>query len=253
METGGNDWPHKDRKVSDFSEQPDGDNNSLVVDFSPPTQLLHAGLMLDLDLAVEEGFSQYLTRFTYYDLLQVKADASSVLLRTHYLRKMRQLLKADSPERKLDPELFQELVLTINVAHQVLQDPVTRASYDHSINSDAQMDNDAARNSASSPAIDIIELIRMFKILGPKTQELLQKVRDENADCSQRELAGVLVENSYLTEEELESVVLACYLLAVGKLKLTQLELVMDEIKETRAPLWVSLVAKGWVKMKDLI
>jgi len=166
---------------------------------------------------------------------------------------MRQLLKADSPERKLDPELFQELVLTINVAHQVLQDPVTRASYDHSINSDAQMDNDAARNSASSPAIDIIELIRMFKILGPKTQELLQKVRDENADCSQRELAGVLVENSYLTEEELESVVLACYLLAVGKLKLTQLELVMDEIKETRAPLWVSLVAKGWVKMKDLI
>jgi hypothetical protein len=75
----------------------------------------------------------------------------------------------------------------------------------------------------------------------------------ELAGQPERLLAGTLVERGYITEEELDSMVLARYLLACAKLTNSQLELVMDEIKDTKAPLWVALVAKGWLKMSDVI
>ena len=71
--------------------------------------------------------------------------------------------------------------------------------------------------------------------------------------AGERHFASALVERGYLSEEELDDVVLARYLLACAKLTMTQLELVMDEIKDTHAPLWVSLVAKGWLKMSEVI
>ncbi|MBS1997421.1 MAG: hypothetical protein JSS86_13970 [Cyanobacteria bacterium SZAS LIN-2] len=100
---------------------------------------------------------------------------------------------------------------------------------------------------------DILELIVKFELLGPHSEAAIQKLRAEVEAPSERLLAGALVERGYLSEEEMESMVLARYLLACGKITMTQLELVMDEIKDTRAPLWVSLVAKGWLKMGDVV
>jgi hypothetical protein len=100
---------------------------------------------------------------------------------------------------------------------------------------------------------DILDLIVKFQLIGPDSQARINDLRSEFSGQSERLLAGTLVERSYITEEELESVVLARYLLACAKLTMVQLELVMDEIKATRAPLWVALVAKGWLKMADVI
>ncbi len=114
--------------------------------------------------------------------------------------------------------------------------------------------NEAGEKSAAVPSqLDVLDLIVKFELMGAASVTLIGSLRNEMAGDSERQLANALVERSYLTEEELETVVLARYLLACAKLTMPQLELVMDEIKETKAPLWVALVAKGWLKMGDVV
>jgi len=105
----------------------------------------------------------------------------------------------------------------------------------------------------STSVVDILDLIVKFQLIGPDSQARINDLRSELTGQSERLLAGTLVERGYITEEELDSAVLARYLLACAKLTMTQLELVMDEIKDTKAPLWVALVAKGWLKMSEVI
>jgi hypothetical protein len=109
-------------------------------------------------------------------------------------------------------------------------------------------------SQATSPSeMDVLDLIVKFQLMGESSQTLINNLRRELGGQSERLLVGVLIERSYLTEEEMDAVVLARYLLACAKLTMPQLELVMDEIKETKAPLWVALVAKGWLKMSDVV
>jgi hypothetical protein len=108
-------------------------------------------------------------------------------------------------------------------------------------------------NPGATSLLDILDLIVKFQLIGADSHTLITNLRSELAGQSERLLAGTLVERSYITEEELESVVLARYLLACGKITMIQLELVMDEIQDTKAPLWVALVAKGWLKMSDVV
>jgi hypothetical protein len=111
------------------------------------------------------------------------------------------------------------------------------------------------KNVAPSSTLDIPDLVVKFQLLGAESEALITALRSEvcASGGSERQLASALVERGYLSEEELDDVVLARYLLACAKLTMTQLELVMDEIKDTRSPLWVSLVAKGWLKMSEII
>ena len=105
----------------------------------------------------------------------------------------------------------------------------------------------------SGPGPTVVELVSNFQLMGVETDNIIEKVAMAMDKPSERLVSGALVEQGFLSEEEMESMVLARYLLAVGKITLTQLELVMDEIKDTKAPLWVSLVAKGWLKMSDVV
>jgi hypothetical protein len=117
----------------------------------------------------------------------------------------------------------------------------------------AQDHGEGTENPGATSLLDILDLIVKFQLIGADSHTLITNLRSELAGQSERLLAGTLVERSYITEEELESVVLARYLLACGKLTMIQLELVMDEIQDTKAPLWVALVAKGWLKMSDVV
>jgi hypothetical protein len=110
-----------------------------------------------------------------------------------------------------------------------------------------------SRNPVPAAQLDVLELVVKFELMGADSQARINELRNELPGQTERQLAGILVERSYLTEEELETVVLARYLLACAKLTMSQLELVMDEIRDTRAPLWVALVAKGWLKMGDVV
>ena len=104
---------------------------------------------------------------------------------------------------------------------------------------------------------DILDLVVKFQLLGAQSEHVINTLASELGRSGAGEgshLASALVERGYLSEEEsLTNVVLARYLLACAQAAMTQLELVMDEIKDTRAPLRVSLVAKGWLKMSEII
>jgi|GEM_PF-3361464 len=122
------------------------------------------------------------------------------------------------------------------------------------VNAEAALEDfSPTAGETSGPGPTVIELVSNFQLMGVETDNIIEKVAMAMDKPSERLVSGALVEQGFLSEEEMESMVLARYLLAVGKITLTQLELVMDEIKDTKAPLWVSLVAKGWLKMGDVV
>lgn len=225
-----------------------------VSDFSPPAEGSDlAGI--EIDINTPEGFKRYLSGFTYYQLLQADRHADSRQLKIAFRRRIRKLLRSSSETMQLNDWQFKELVLMVNVANQVLQDEKARAVYDKELSSPncgAPERNQSKNASRNGKVIEVLELVRMFKMLGPTTKSQLEALCSREKGKSDRELTGVLVEQGLLSEEQMESMILASYLLASGKVTMSQLELVMDEIATTESPLWVSLVAKGWVKMSDV-
>jgi serine/threonine protein kinase len=202
---------------------------------------------LDFD---PDGFKKYLANFTYYELLQVDREDSIEGIHKNYLRRMRALLSPDN--NQLEDWQLKELVRQINIAHQILTSSKLRALYESALTKGMTADITEEALQIGT-LIDVTQLMQMFKLFGPKTNSILADLKAENPNASERDLASLLTERNLLSEGQLESLVLARYLLATGKITIAQLELVMDEIVETRSALWVGLVAKGWVKMGDLM
>jgi hypothetical protein len=210
------------------------------------------------DVGTPEGFNRYLQNFDFYELLQIGADSPKEIIHTGYLRRVRNLIGSHHLENdtQLEPWQVESLVQAISLAHEVLRDPRTRSSYDKTRNFKKMVaegvDIEPARKKASAAKSvhSLISLIRFSQLVSTSDLEAAIHVAENQTEL---EIASYLVEVGKLTVEELESITLARYLLALGKITMTQYELCISEMQDIGTPMWVNLVAKGWVKMSDVI
>jgi hypothetical protein len=208
------------------------------------------------DTRTQDGFQRYLHRFDFYELLQIDPGASTEQVHKSYLRRVRNLIGSHEIDSKLEPWQVERLVQAISLAHEVLRDQNTRSSYDKNRNfrkfvSEDQEYEPVRRRANSGKSIhSLISLIRYSQLLTPTDLDAALAV---NQGKTELQIASYLVEVGRLTVEELESITLARYLIALGKITITQYEIIIGEMKETGTPLWVGLVAKGWVKMTDVL
>jgi DnaJ domain len=208
------------------------------------------------DTRTQEGFQRYLHRFDFYELLQIDPGASTEQIHKSYLRRVRNLIGSHEVDSKLEPWQVERLVQAISLAHEVLRDQNTRSSYDKNRNfrkfvSEDQEYEPVRRRANSGKSIhSLISLIRYSQLLTPTDLDAALAV---NQGKTELQIASYLVDVGRLTVEELESITLARYLIALGKITITQYEIIIGEMKETGTPLWVGLVAKGWVKMTDVL
>ncbi|MDR3614712.1 MAG: hypothetical protein P4L53_14225 [Candidatus Obscuribacterales bacterium] len=210
------------------------------------------------DVSTPEGFSKYVQNFDFYELLQISADSSMEIVHRGYLRRVRRLIGSHHLENDTELELWQveSLVQAISLAHEVLRDPHTRSSYDKTRNfkkmvSDGVDLEPARKKAAATKSVhSLLSLIRFSQLVSTSDLEAAMNAAENQTEL---ETASYLVEVGKLTVEELESITLARYLLALGKITMTQYELCISEMQDIGTPMWVNLVAKGWVKMSDVI
>jgi hypothetical protein len=204
----------------------------------------------------QEGFQRYLHRFDFYELLQINPDATTEQVHKSYLRRVRNLIGSHEIDSKLEPWQIERLVQAISLAHEVLRDQNTRTSYDKNrdfrkiVSEDPEYEPVRRRANTGKSIHSLISLIRYSQLLTPADLDAALAV---NQGKTELQIASYLVEVGGLTVEELESITLARYLIALGKITITQYEIIIGEMKDTGTPLWVGLVAKGWVKMTDVL
>jgi hypothetical protein len=208
------------------------------------------------DMGTEDGFISYLQRFDFYDLLQVDSDATAELIHRNYLRRVRELLVSKEIERELEPWQIEKLIHALSLAHETLRDTSSRGSYDKSrhfrqtVSEHDRAETARKRPSSAKNVYSLISLLRYSQLVSAAD---LDATIAASVGKTELEIAAYLVEVGKLTIEELESITLARYLLALGKISITQYEFIAGEMKEAGVPFWVGLVAKGWVKMSDVI
>jgi hypothetical protein len=208
------------------------------------------------DTHTHEGFQRYLQRFDFYELLQIDPGASTEQVHKSYLRRVRNLIGSHEIDSRLEPWQVERLVQAISLAHEVLRDQNTRTSYDKNrdfrkyVSEDKEYEPVRRRANSGKSIHSLISLIRYSQLLTPAD---LDAALAFNQGKTELQIASYLVEVGRLTVEELESITLARYLIALGKITITQYEIIIGEMKETGTPLWVGLVAKGWVKMTDVL
>jgi hypothetical protein len=210
------------------------------------------------NVSTPEGFNSYLQSFDFYELLQISANSSMETVHKGYLRRVRRLIGTHHLENdtELEPWQVESLVQAISLAHEVLRDPNTRSAYDKTRNfkklvSDGVDLEPARKRAAAAKSVhSLLSLIRFSQLVSTSDLETAVNAADSQTEL---EIASYLVEVGKLTVEELESITLARYLLALGKITMTQYELCISEMQDIGTPMWVNLVAKGWVKMSDVI
>lgn len=213
---------------------------------------------LSEDVGTPEGFSTYLQSFDFYELLQISAGSSMENVHKGYLRRVRRLIGTHHLENdtELAPWQVERLVQAISLAHEVLRDPHTRTAYDKTrdfkkLVTDGVDFEPARKKAAAAKSVhSLISLIRFSQLVSTSDLETAMNAGENQTEL---ETASYLVEVGKLTIEELESITLARYLLALGKITMTQYELCISEMQDIGTPMWVNLVAKGWVKMSDVI
>ncbi len=208
------------------------------------------------DTQTYEGFQRYLQRFDFYELLQIDPGASNEQIHKSYLRRVRHLIGSHETDSNLESWQVESLVQAISLAHEVLRDSSTKSSYDKNrdfrklVAEDATYEPVRKRAQSGKNIHSLISLIRYSQLL---TAADLDAAMAINQGKTELQIASYLVDVGKLTVEELESITLARYLIALGKITITQYEIIIGEMKDTGTPLWVGLVAKGWVKMTDVL
>lgn len=227
--------------------------NEPVAIASPQTEPVHLNGKFSVDLALHlssvEELKNYIERYDHYHMLGLDNQCDEAAIRAGYLRLTRMLLSCEIPsEQKWKQHQCSQ---ALSLANQVLSDPLTRSQYDPTFKMPAEYsESNSSKNSGGVGNFEIAEIIRVNKMLGRQTSKIIEELKALGLQ-SEEEFCDEVKRRGLLSEGHIESLLLVKHLMAAGKIKQTQLELISDELNDSESPLWITLVAKGWITPAD--
>lgn len=196
--------------------------------------------------------SQLIKTQSFYQILGVSQVASFEDIHMRYRRRMLKLLRSRYSSENCITDLreFREVLRAVCVAHDVLKDPVTRADYDLrqvGLRSDLEA---AAGIPPQRTGLRIGELLECAQILQPAE---LQVALDMHKAEPGVQFGEFLVVAGFLSQEELDCVLLAQKLISRGKITVNQFRSAMYEMRDKGVPFFDTLMTEGWLAASDIL
>ncbi len=196
-----------------------------------------------------------------YQRLGAQKDSSAQIIHKHFLKLVCPLLKKIKASGENHPELLDQL-RELWVAHDILVDPDCRTDYDLRslgiVTSDNTLEEEAQTRSITfadqsgqytTPSWRIGELLQ---VLGMLEQAELDIACDMHKAMPEMQFGCFLVKQDFLTEAQLQTVLIGQTLIRAGEITLLQLIEVMAEVKKSNRDFKEILLESGYLKNPSL-
>ncbi len=200
------------------------------------------------------------TAIDIYKQLEVEKESSSQIVHKHFLRLVHDLLRKIKSDPK-SSQLMDELRI-LWIAHDILIDPDCRTDYDLRSLGILTIDAEAVEEQSSiayalgrgpksnQPSWRIGELLQAVGLL---EQAELDIACDMHKAMPEMQFGRFLVKQDFLTNKQLEAILIGQSLIRAGEITLTQFVNVMAEVSKKNRDFKEILLESGYLKNPGLI
>jgi curved DNA-binding protein CbpA len=188
-----------------------------------------------------------------YERLGVSKDTSGAEIHRHFIKLLMQLLQNKPTNEHLEEYLLE--LQNLWFAHDILVDPSTRTDYDlralgirtgeHlAIDEGQALGAGSGQEAPAPPSWRIGELLQAAGLL---EQSELDIACDMHKAMPELQMGGFLVKQGFISERQLQAVLIGQILLRTGDLTLSQYCSMIKEVDQSRTDIKEILLEKGYI------
>lgn len=198
---------------------------------------------------------QVMAASSFYDILGVHNTSSFEQIHQQFFRTMRALFKLRN-QQQLNSTLgvrdFRYMLRQLCVAHDILRDPVTRTDYDLrllGLRQPTEVTEETPGDVSTRARLMLGELLEATHLMEKAELEI---ALDMHKAMKEMPFGQFLVKAAFLTQDELDSALIAQKLISIGKITVNQFQYAIARLRNDDVSFFDTLVLEGWIQAHDL-